>query len=30
DSYEPLCRSCYNRKMKDREKNKNQISLDEI
>lgn len=26
--YEPLCRSCYNDKMKEREKTKNQIKLD--
>lgn len=30
DSYEPLCRSCYNKKMKEREKSKNQMSIDEI
>ena len=29
DLYEPLCRSCYEEKMNDREKNKNQISLDQ-
>lgn len=28
--YEPLCRSCYNDKMKEREKIKNQISIEEI
>ncbi|MDY3007127.1 thymidine kinase [Anaerococcus sp. AGMB00486] len=28
DSYEPLCRSCYTKKMKDREKSKNQISIE--
>ena len=28
DVYEPLCRSCYNEKMSEREKTKNQISLD--
>jgi thymidine kinase len=30
DIYEPLCRSCYTEKMKEREKIKNQISLDEL
>lgn len=30
DVYEPLCRTCYNKKMYDREKIKNQISLDQI
>ena len=30
DLYEPLCRSCYNEKMQEREKNKNQISLEEL
>lgn len=30
DLYEPLCRSCYNEKMREREKYKNQISLEEI
>ena len=30
DSYQPLCRSCYNEKMKEREKTKNQISIDQI
>ena len=30
DLYEPLCRSCYNKKMKEKEKYKNQISLEEI
>lgn len=30
DSYEPLCRSCYTKKMKEREKSKNQISIDQI
>lgn len=28
DVYEPLCRSCYNEKMTERENTKNQISLD--
>ena len=28
DVYEPLCRSCYNEKMGEREKTKNQIQLD--
>ena len=27
DVYEPLCRSCYNEKMSEREKTKNQIEL---
>lgn len=30
DKYEPLCRSCYNKKMAEREKIKNQISLEEL
>lgn len=30
DSYEPLCRSCYNKKMQDREKSKNQMSIDQF
>ena len=30
DIYQPLCRNCYNEKMKEKEKNKNQISLDEL
>ncbi|MDU5148697.1 MAG: thymidine kinase [Anaerococcus prevotii] len=30
DLYEPLCRSCYSKKMKEREKYKNQISLEEL
>lgn len=29
DLYEPLCRSCYDKKMKVREKTKNQITLDD-
>lgn len=29
DVYEPLCRECYNEKMREREKTKNQISLEE-
>jgi thymidine kinase len=28
DKYEPLCRQCYNKKMSEREKTKNQISLE--
>ena len=30
DKYEPLCRQCYNQKMSEREKTKNQISLEEL
>ena len=30
DKYEPLCRECYNQKMSEREKTKNQISLEEL
>ncbi|MDO5026365.1 MAG: thymidine kinase [Tissierellia bacterium] len=30
DLYEPLCRSCYDKKMTEREKSKNQISLDQL
>lgn len=30
DVYEPLCRSCYTKKMNDRENIKNQISFDQI
>lgn len=30
DLYEPLCRSCYTEKMKERDKYKNQISLEEL
>ena len=30
DLYEPLCRSCYNKKMREKEKYKNQISLEDI
>lgn len=30
DLYEPLCRECYNSKMSEREKTKNQISLEEL
>ncbi|MDD7305913.1 MAG: thymidine kinase [Peptoniphilaceae bacterium] len=30
DIYEPLCRSCYTKKMEEREKIKNQISIDQL
>ena len=30
ESYEPLCRSCYDKKMNEKSQNKNQISLEEL